>query len=236
MISRQETILKLVIEEHVRTASPVSSLQIVSRFDLGVSPATVRNDMCALEETGHLAQPHTSSGRVPTEAGYQYYLANFLHLAAATSARKRLEESVAEAHSADDLLRRVARTLGELSGETAVAAIESGSSVYAGLPNLFDKPEFHDVETLHAVVQAFDEMEDILSSLFGSLKDEPVILIGANNPFGEALSSVFVRYRAGPSISGMVGIIGPMRMDYGKNAGLVRLTHDILCTSHEHAL
>ncbi len=71
---RCQTVLRLVVREHINTAAPVSSKAISERYDLGVSPATIRNEMAALEEMGYLTHPHTSAGRVPTEKGYRYFV------------------------------------------------------------------------------------------------------------------------------------------------------------------
>lgn len=71
---RQQLVLRLVIQEYVNSAIPVSSKTITQGYSLGVSPATIRNDMAALEEMGYLTHPHTSAGRIPTEAGYRYFV------------------------------------------------------------------------------------------------------------------------------------------------------------------
>jgi heat-inducible transcriptional repressor len=71
---RQKTILSSVIKEYIATVAPVSSKLIAERCSLGVSPATVRNEMASLEEQGYLTHPHTSAGRVPTEKGYRYFV------------------------------------------------------------------------------------------------------------------------------------------------------------------
>ncbi len=71
---RQQNILRLVVQEYVKTATPVGSKSIATNYNLGVSSATIRNDMAALEEYGYLMQPHTSAGRVPTEFGYRYFV------------------------------------------------------------------------------------------------------------------------------------------------------------------
>src|SRR5437588_12391607 len=76
---RQRSILSLIIEEYVATAHPVASEHIVSRYDLNVSSATVRNDMAELERAGLIVQPHTSAGRVPSELGYRYFVANLMN-------------------------------------------------------------------------------------------------------------------------------------------------------------
>ncbi len=75
---RQETILALMIHEYIETAQPVGSKSLVTGYDLGISPATVRNEMVALTEAGLLRQPHTSAGRVPTEEGYRYFVRRLL--------------------------------------------------------------------------------------------------------------------------------------------------------------
>ncbi len=75
---RQQTVLGLVVREYVNSASPVSSRALVERYDLGISTATVRNEMARLEELGYLGHPHTSAGRVPTYRGYRYFVERLL--------------------------------------------------------------------------------------------------------------------------------------------------------------
>lgn len=71
---RKAAILRAVVQQYIETAQPVGSSTVSSRTDVGVSPATVRNDMTQLERDGYLVQPHTSAGRVPTEKGYRYFV------------------------------------------------------------------------------------------------------------------------------------------------------------------
>ncbi len=78
LTARQQTILGLVIREYVATATPVSSKVIVEAYGLGISSATVRNEMAHLEELGYLTHPHTSAGRVPTDRGYRYFVERLL--------------------------------------------------------------------------------------------------------------------------------------------------------------
>ncbi len=74
---RKAAILRAIVEEHIETAQPVGSQRIARERDLGVSSATVRNEMTLLEREGYLAQPHTSAGRVPTDQGYRYFVDHF---------------------------------------------------------------------------------------------------------------------------------------------------------------
>ncbi|NLF77845.1 MAG: heat-inducible transcription repressor HrcA [Chloroflexi bacterium] len=75
---RQELILSLLVREHIRDAQPVGSKRLVEQFNLGVSSATVRNEMAVLEEYGLIYAPHTSAGRVPTPQGYRYFVRRLL--------------------------------------------------------------------------------------------------------------------------------------------------------------
>src|SRR3989338_10527945 len=75
---RQSSVLEAIIREYIRTAEPVGSMAVTERYKIAASPATVRNDMAELESAGFIRHPHTSAGRVPTEAAYQYYVDNFL--------------------------------------------------------------------------------------------------------------------------------------------------------------
>src|SRR5271156_2843735 len=71
---RKSSILRAVVECHIRTAQPVSSAYVAELGELGVSPATVRNEMAVLEQEGYLFQPHASAGRVPTDRGYRFFV------------------------------------------------------------------------------------------------------------------------------------------------------------------
>lgn len=74
MDERKERILRAIIQDYIKTAEPVGSRTIAKNYDLGISPATVRNEMADLEDLGFLEQPHTSAGRIPSAKGYQYYV------------------------------------------------------------------------------------------------------------------------------------------------------------------
>jgi heat-inducible transcriptional repressor len=78
LTERRRAILKIVVQEYVATARPVSSGTIEAKYGIGVSAATVRNELAQLEEMGYLAQPHTSGGRVPTDRGYRYYVEDLM--------------------------------------------------------------------------------------------------------------------------------------------------------------
>jgi len=87
---RQQAVLRLIIQEYVGSATPVSSKLVTDGSTLGVSSATIRNEMSALEEKGYLMQPHTSAGRVPTEAGYRYFVEKLMEKVDLPEAEQRM--------------------------------------------------------------------------------------------------------------------------------------------------
>jgi hypothetical protein len=74
MDKRKEAILRAITDDYIETAEPVGSRTIARKYSLGVSPATIRNEMADLEESGYLQQPHTSAGRIPSDKGYRFYV------------------------------------------------------------------------------------------------------------------------------------------------------------------
>jgi len=90
LTERRRAILKLLIQEYVRTAKPISSGALEANYGLGVSSATVRNELALLEEMGYLAQPHVSGGRVPTDLGYRYYVEDLMEEPAVSADERRM--------------------------------------------------------------------------------------------------------------------------------------------------
>jgi len=123
LTERKLKILQAIIADFVRTAEPVGSRTISRNYDLGVSPATVRNEMSDLEEMGYLTHPHTSSGRVPSEKAYRLYVNEMMGKKELTPAEKesiarKLYENVSEL---DNLIEQAAKVLSEITSLTAFA-------------------------------------------------------------------------------------------------------------------
>jgi heat-inducible transcriptional repressor len=113
---RKAAILTAIVREFVEHAEPVGSKRIVERYDLGVSPATVRNEMAALEEAGYIAQPHTSAGRVPTDLGYRYFVDALDELRPVSEAeRLAVRGFLGQADDLEDLLWRTTQVLAQLT-------------------------------------------------------------------------------------------------------------------------
>ena len=118
---RRLAVLRAIVEDYVSTEEPVGSKSLVERHRLGVSPATVRNDMAVLEDEGYIAQPHTSAGRVPTDKGYRLFVDRLTTLKPMTGAEKRAIATFLDgAVDLDDVVRRSVRLLSQLTRQVAV--------------------------------------------------------------------------------------------------------------------
>lgn len=122
LTARQEVILSLIVREYIQAAQPVGSKTLVEEFDLGVSSATVRNDMGILEEHGLIYAPHTSAGRVPTRLGYRYFVHRLLKtVRLSTQDRRRITQAFEQApHNVEEWPRIAAMALSQTARTAAL--------------------------------------------------------------------------------------------------------------------
>lgn len=119
--ARKATILEAVVAEHIDTAQPVGSSSVAHSADLGVSPATVRSEMVALEREGYLAQPHTSAGRVPTDKGYRYFVDHLKSGVMNTAQQHQVQDFFANVRGeVEDVLQQTSSLLSRLTNYTSV--------------------------------------------------------------------------------------------------------------------
>jgi heat-inducible transcriptional repressor len=123
---RKLAVLRTIVEDYVSTNEPVGSKSLVERHNLGVSPATVRNDMAALEDEGYITQPHTSAGRVPTDAGYRLFVDRLSSVKPlSTAERKAIESFLRGAIDLDDVVQRTVKLLAQLTHQVAIVQYPS---------------------------------------------------------------------------------------------------------------
>lgn len=246
---RQEKILFAIIEEYAELATPVGSVTLAKLFQ--VSSATIRSEMARLEEAGYIAQPYTSAGRVPTDAGYRYYVnrlseqsasePSYQHISAEKADRpalrgnRVLELRISSQARADYAIRGAVDSLVELTGNLGLATI--GDQLYiSGISRLFTQPEFLDVERVRGVAKLLDNLEPWLRE---AAPGQPLsIFIGQENPIGKTsqVSLIISRFRSPYSDRSYIGVLGPTRQDYAKVMSLVRFAgqslEDALSTNH----
>ena len=128
---RKKIILKAIVDDYVSTAEPVGSRTIAKKYDMGLSPATIRNEMADLEDMGYLIQPHTSAGRVPSDKGYRTYVNELLNTDIATvnnlaSMQTYLEKKIDEFR---ELIHVASEMLSEITKYTAVSVVSSSTEL-----------------------------------------------------------------------------------------------------------
>ena len=233
---RQRQILCQIIEEYAETASPVGSVTMAKLFS--VSPATIRAEMARLESLGLIAQPHTSAGRVPTDAGYRFYVNNLEGGAQSyrgSEVEKRslergthaIEVRVTSQSQADAASRRAVDSLVELTGNLGLATI-GGQLYLSGISQLFTQPEFMDTRRVQAVAKLLDNLEPWLRE---AAPGEPLnIFIGQENPIGRnsEVSLIISKFRSPFSDRSYIGVLGPTRQNYSRVMSLVRYTGNML--------
>jgi heat-inducible transcriptional repressor len=225
--SRQELILSTIIKEHIKTGTPVGSSILVEKYKLNISPATVRNEMAELEKGGMIIQPHTSAGRVPTEKAYRYYLQNIDRGDMAKPAKKISENTVKEVEviltaNGEDNFREMAKYMSQATGNAIFWAFHRHNVYYTGLSQLFQQPEFEQMDLIYDISEVIDRIDEIVNKIFDDIDPGVHALIGRENPFGNFCSTVMAKYKTGDQ-PGLFGILGPMRMNYEKNLSLANL-------------
>ena len=123
---RRLDVLRAIVEDYVATHEPVGSRSLLDRHQLGVSPATIRNDMAILEEEGYISQPHTSAGRIPTEKGYRMFVDRLATVKPLSAAERRaIETFLGGAVDVDDVVQRSVRVLAQLTNQIAIVQYPS---------------------------------------------------------------------------------------------------------------
>lgn len=219
---RQAQVLRYIIDEYVRTAEPVSSKGLCDRYALDCSSATVRNDMAVLEAEGLITQPHTSAGRVPTELGYRYYIANTIPEEQPRTVKINITiKAAGRAPDFEARLKELGEALADASGDAVMLATTKPWGTTVGLSNLLRKPDFRTEESILKLAESLDQFDGALRTLLHKTDDDVQVILGEDNPFGSDLGSVVVRHRMPDGERGIMGIVGPMRMDYGRNIALL---------------
>ncbi len=225
-------------------AAPVGSVTLAKLFD--VSSATIRAEMARLEVLGLIAQPHTSAGRIPTDAGYRFYVNSLTEqqenptdfssmremkmLGRGESPKRNvhaLEVRISSQERTDYAIRTAVDMLAELTGNLGLGTI--GDQLYlSGISRLFAQPEFLDNSRIQSVAKLLDNLEPWLRE---ARPGEPLnIFIGHENPIGKAsgVSLIISKFRSPFSDNSYIGVLGPTRQNYAETMRLVRHAGNIL--------
>lgn len=224
MQERRKKILKAVVKEYQRTGQPVASLDLAKRWHFDFSPATARAEMLVLDKEGFLEQPHTSAGRVPTDKAFRFFIEEFGEDELNENERERVLAQMCKFH--DDSMKEMAQFLANCSRGLGFSGMFGHLSDWhgAGLKWLAEEPEFEDND-LKNIMKCFDSLEEDFNKFFGDIDEETAIFIGQENPIKYLRNySLVVTGFANEGGRGVLGILGPKRMNYQKNKFVVEET------------
>lgn len=239
LTQRQIKILKCIAEEFIETANAVGSETLEKKYSLGISSATIRNEMMALTQLGFLKKGHLSSGRTPTSMGLKYYVRNLmtpknLSVSDEIGAKEKVWEYRNEF---DRLLRETTKELATRTRSMAIATTDQGSVYNYGASNLLEEPEFFNIDVTKTVLSLIDNATfwfEIVSKAGNLNPESPEIvhlLIGEDLGLEhlEPCGFVYQTYEAGPH-RGILGVIGPARCHYTYVVPVVDYFAELLST------
>lgn len=235
---RQKDILWAVIEEHTKLAEPVSSKSLAGKRGFDIGAPMIRKEMNQLEKEGYLTSPHTSAGRIPTDKSYRLYIQEQLTAKPTTAGLtpkefQRVRESLGKNWPDEQsLLKEISRLASEISKELSVSGAVDGDNTYTfGFSNLFHEPEFRTPNHVSQIMHFMDNMDRCFDSLWERfLYGDLQVFIGNENPIKEINEFTLItgKYHLPQGQAGFVFIIGPKRMNYKRNMGLVEYMGEVI--------
>jgi heat-inducible transcriptional repressor len=228
LTSRQTQILKTIIDEYIATAEPVGSEALDKKYNLGVSPATIRNEMVALTKSGYLRQPHTSSGRIPSPLAMKFYINQLMEekKMSLVDEVKAKEEVWDSRDDIDELMDEATHALASRTRSLAVAAVKDKKDRFwqAGHSYIFNNPEFAEMAACQSLFSVFEEMDKLDRLFFGLGSTSPLeVLFGEELGIPElAPTGIISTHFMIKGKPGALGVIGPARADYSTVIPILR--------------
>ncbi|PIQ88333.1 MAG: hypothetical protein COV72_08480 [Candidatus Omnitrophica bacterium CG11_big_fil_rev_8_21_14_0_20_42_13] len=217
---RKNQVLAAAVDFYITNACAVSS-ELLAR-DFNCSSATIRNVMSELEEFGFLAHTHTSSGRIPTDKGYRFYVDNLLCEIDMLQAEKEkvLHEYDTSKKELESLLEKTSDILSSLSSCTGIVSFTDSKDriYYKGMGLILNQPEFKDLRRIKLLVNLLEEKKRLLELINSDLNEKFKLYIGRELPFDdiEGCTLIISEYSVNKRPQGRIAILGPTRMEYAK--------------------
>lgn len=233
MDARQSKLLTAIIAQFIETALPVGSKSLLEAGDFCCSSATLRNEMAFLEDEGFLQQPHVSAGRVPTAKGYRVYVKEFLEPSKHELQVRRKFDTLKEQylrHKDQERVYEAVALMAHMIPNVAFAKVPHKSQVYyLGLANALKQPEFQGDPRMGSGIA--EVLEEHLHAMLSRIDIDHRVryYIGEEHLLPQIPScSLMVTGYSVRGTKGVIGILGPMRMDYAYNTVALELVADLL--------
>lgn len=228
---RQAKILAAIVKENCENGQPVASQDLVEKYHMDVSPATIRNEMAVLEKQGYIMQPHTSAGRVPTDKGFRYFVNQLMDRVKLTlKEQDRLKTELMKLQMANaEISRRLAKLVSDYSQQASFALFPEEVST-VGLSNLLSNPALP-AEDAQEIAQFFDNIDEYADKMITDYAAEGTkTIIGKEIQLSKKSDySMIVSGLQLPSgKKGVIGLIGPKSMKYEKNLSLMEYIAKLL--------
>ncbi len=220
LTQRQIDVLKAIIKEYIETGQPVGSEIIEKKYKIGVSPATIRNEMVQLAKKNYLKKSYFSSGRIPSAKGFRFYINNLmeekeLSTVDEVSYKNSIWDERKKLHR---LLSQATKVLSQRTVLLSLAATSEGDIYYAGISNLLNYPEFLDINLSKSLFTRLDEINfwELILREFEDFEGEIRCMLGEEDfrdPIFDQCASVWGEF-TGKSVKGLIGVVGSKRMYY----------------------
>jgi heat-inducible transcriptional repressor len=210
----------------------VASAILVDKYNLKLSPATIRSEMLALDKEGLLIQPHHSAGRIPTTLAYRLFVDQLMvHKEIHPKNEEQIKQGLRKFDEDEIFSHQVAQVLADFSHNLGLSGFfgESIDFHEAGLSSLLDDLELCQPQSLADILRGFDYFQKSIEDMFRRLDSETEVFIGEENPIKDfkKCSLVISNYKK-QGRRGFIGILGPKRMNYARNIFLVNETKKII--------
>lgn len=230
---RQKNILSAVIREYINSANPVGSKELIEKYKLNLSAATIRNEMAVLEKMGYIFQPHTSAGRVPTDLGYKYFIEALMpKRKMSEKEQKDLQVEFLKLKAKHRCLSRVvSKLLSETSNNLALTGFANEEVLEAGMPKLLSQPEFSNLPEIQQLTKCLEKFEENPKKASKKLSGKELnVYIGKNNPLMKLdnCATIVSSFKTKDNKKGFIMLIGPKRMKYAKNISLLKYITKLL--------
>jgi len=233
LTERKLQILKAIIKEYTETAEAVGSETLSQKYDLRVSPATLRNEMSDLVEMGYLVKEHVSAGRIPGPNAYRIYIKQLMDeqeipVVSEVTIKQRVWE---QRHDVDHMMRQMVATLADEAQNLAVAVTPDGKVYHAGSVHVLRHPEFYNIDLTRSVLHMLDRAEVLMSVFDSAVQEQEVGVLLADEMGLSGLAQcglIYARFTLPNGQQAQLGVLGPMRLNYARIMPLVRYFKRIL--------